>query len=127
MRATASATTSPRTKLMAVSGIVDVTVARSSGPSESRISRKVCSFTTATPSGATRASRGRLRRHVCGEVLLGQPLQRAVGLEVREGLVDGGHEVGALAGRDDLLGHVARLGRDLHALVAGGLLVVEHG
>src|SRR6478735_1837644 len=139
--ATASATTSPRTKLMRVSGIVAVTVARSSGPSESRMSWTVWSFTRGWTSGSESGSarsrssrcagsgggRGRLDRHVGAEVLLRQLLQRPVGPEVGEGLVDGGDEVGALAGGDDLLGDVAGLRGDLDALVTRRLLVVEHG
>src|SRR6478735_6326105 len=121
MRATPSARTSPRTKLMRVSGIVVVTVARRSGPSESRISWVVCSFTTRSRTGGA----GRLLRDVGREVLLRDLRQGAVGLEVGERLVDGGDEVGVLARRDDLLGDVTGLGRDLHRRVARRLQVVE--
>src|SRR6478609_10202175 len=121
MRATPSARASPRTKLMRVRGMVVVTVARKSGPSESRTSWVVCSFTTRSRTGGA----GRLLRDVGREVLLRDLGQGAVGLEVGERLVDGGDEVGVLARRDDLLGDVTGLGRDLHRRVARRLQVVE--
>src|SRR6476619_4410514 len=103
MRATTSATTRPSTKLITVSGMVPVSVAFSRGHSESRISSMVCWFT-----------RLLLHGHVGLEVLLRDGLQRPVGLELAQGLVDCGDEVGALPRGDDLLRGVTR-----------GLLVVE--
>src|SRR6476620_5455887 len=114
MRATTSATTRPSTKLITVSGMVLVSVAFSRGHSESRISSMVCWFT-----------RLLLHGHVGLEVLLRDGLQRPVGLELAQGLVDCGDEVGALPRGDDLLRDVTGLGGDLHGGVTRGLLVVE--
>src|SRR6476661_2523022 len=131
--ATASATTSPRTKLMRVSGIVAVTVARSSGPSESRMSWTVWSFTRGWTSGSESGSarsrssrcagsgggRGRLDRHVGAEVLLRQLLQRPVGPEHGEAVVDRGVDALLLEQGDGLGEALDRL--DLGPGVLGDL------